>query len=166
MFVFLKSKRLKGHLLVCNFCIPSESRVNCTFFPSSIFQYQMRSMYLLKDLSIKSCCFNSFSWWKKETAASLTFLDFFIQIDIVWRTLRITYWIITYWINRGEGTKSKLAKSPSASKNILQGYEELYNRTRNRMRVAIESGKGMKVQSCEMSQIWQINLCKFFGDLG
>ena len=36
MFVFLKSKRLKGHLLVCNFCIPSESRVNCTFFPSSI----------------------------------------------------------------------------------------------------------------------------------
>ena len=33
---FLKSKRLKGHLLVCNFCIPSESRVNCTFFPSSI----------------------------------------------------------------------------------------------------------------------------------
>ena len=37
---------------------------------------QMESIHLSKDMSIKSWCLISLSWWKKETAASLTFLGF------------------------------------------------------------------------------------------
>ena len=57
----------------------------------------MESVYLSKEMSIKSDLFNSFSKWKKETAASLTFLVFLRSLSFTLKTsfnVKYTYvWV-------------------------------------------------------------------------